>query len=60
MSSTINRYGPFVAEQLEPRVDDWADEIGPGLLASTEFWLGGALSIGVWALLFAAISALTS
>ena len=31
------------------------DEAGPGMLASRSFWIGGAMSAGLWTLLLLAV-----
>ena len=41
---------------MPPRAGDEPDEqdAGPGMLLSRSFWLGGAMSAGVWTLLLLA------
>jgi hypothetical protein len=39
----------------EEQVDIDIDEAGPGMLASRSFWIGGALSAGLWTLLLLAV-----
>ena len=57
MNSTVRQREPFVVEQPE-RIGDATEEAAPGLLASRAFWIGGALSIAAWTLLYQLVAAL--